>query len=81
MVFGPYGAMIVELFPARVRMSAMSIGYNMGFAVFGGTAPLLATFLIKETGYKLAPSYYLVLAAVVSLIVFIKIRETYKDTV
>ena len=81
MVFGPYGAMIVELFPARVRMSAMSIGYNMGFAVFGGTAPLLATFLIKETGNKLAPSYYLVLAAVVSLIVFIKIRETYKDTV
>ena len=81
MVFGPFGAMIVELFPARIRMSAISIGYNMGFAVFGGTAPLLATFLIKETGSKLAPSYYLVLAAVVSLIVFIKIRETYRDTI
>jgi MHS family proline/betaine transporter-like MFS transporter len=81
MVFGPYGAMIVEQFPARVRMSAISIGYNLGFAVFGGTAPLLATYLIKETGNKLAPSYYLVLAAVVSLIVFVKLRETYKDEI
>lgn len=81
MIFGPFGAVMVELFPTRIRMSAISIGYNMGFAVFGGTAPLLATFLIKETGNKLAPSYYLVLAALVSLIVFIRIRETYKDTI
>lgn len=79
MVFGPFGAMMVELFPARIRMSAVSIGYNIGFAVFGGTAPFVATYLIDLTGNKLSPSYYLVAAAVTSLIVFFMIRESYKD--
>jgi len=79
MVFGPFGAMMVELFPARIRMSAVSIGYNIGFAVFGGTAPFVATYLIDITGNKLSPSYYLVLAALVSLIIFVMIRESYQD--
>jgi len=79
MVFGPFGAMMVEMFPAKIRMSAVSIGYNVGFAVFGGTAPFVATYLIKVTGDKLSPSYYLVLAALISLIVFVRIRESYQD--
>ena len=81
MVFGPFGAMMIELFPAKVRMSAVSIGYNLGFAVFGGTAPFVATYLIDITGDKLSPSYYLILSAIVSLIIFAKIRETYQDNV
>jgi MHS family proline/betaine transporter-like MFS transporter len=81
MVFGPFGAMMVELFPARIRMSALSIGYNIGFAVFGGTAPFVATYLIETTGNKLAPSFYLIAASIISLIVFFVIRETYNDDV
>ncbi|MEM7009440.1 MAG: MFS transporter, partial [Thermodesulfobacteriota bacterium] len=81
MVFGPFGAMMIELFPAKVRMSAVSIGYNIGFAVFGGTAPFVATYLIDITGDKLSPSYYLILSAIISLIVFVKIKETYQDDV
>jgi len=81
MIFGPFAAMMVELFPARIRMSALSIGYNIGFAVFGGTAPFVATYLIDATGNKLAPSFYLIAASIVSLIVFFIIRETYKDEV
>ncbi len=81
MVFGPFGAMMIELFPAKVRMSAVSIGYNIGYAVFGGTAPFVATYLIDITGDKLSPSYYLIVSAVVSLIVFITIKETYQDDV
>ncbi len=81
MVFGPFGAMMVELFPTKVRMSAVSIGYNVGFAVFGGTAPFIATYLIQATGSKIAPSYYLVAAALVSLFIFIKIRESFRDEV
>ena len=81
MVFGPFGAMMIELFPAKVRMSAVSIGYNIGFAVFGGTAPFVATYLIDITGDKLSPSYYLIVSAVVSLVVFITIKETYQDDV
>lgn len=81
MIYGPFGAMIVELFPAKVRMSAVAIGYNVGFAAFGGTAPFVATYLIKTTGSKVSPSYYLVAAAIVSLIVFFKIRETFGDRI
>jgi MHS family proline/betaine transporter-like MFS transporter len=79
MLFAPLGATLVELFPTRVRLSAMSLGYNLGFSIFGGTAPLVATYLIKETGSSVAPGIYLIFSALVSLIVFLKIRETYRD--
>ncbi|MGB7292866.1 MAG: MFS transporter [Thermodesulfobacteriota bacterium] len=79
MLFAPLGATLVELFPTKVRLSAMSLGYNLGFSIFGGTAPLVATYLIKETGSILAPSIYLIFSALVSLFVFLKIRETYRD--
>ena len=62
-------------------MSAVSIGYNLGFAVFGGTAPFIATYLIDITGDKLSPSYYLIVSALISLIVFARIRESYQDDV
>lgn len=81
MIFGPFGAMMIELFPAKVRMSAVSIGYNLGFAVFGGTAPFIATYLIDVTGNKLSPSYYLMASALISLFVFARIRESYQDDV
>jgi MHS family proline/betaine transporter-like MFS transporter len=79
MLFAPLGTTLVELFPTKVRLSAMSLGYNLGFSIFGGTAPLVATYLIKETGSIVAPSIYLVLSALVSLFVFLKMRETHKD--
>jgi MHS family proline/betaine transporter-like MFS transporter len=79
MLFAPLGATLVELFPTRVRLSAMSLGYNLGFSIFGGTAPLVATYLIKETGSSVAPGIYLILSALVSLFVFLNIRETYRD--
>ena len=42
--------LIVELFPTRVRYSAYGLGYNISSALFGGTAPLLMTLLIAQTG-------------------------------
>lgn len=42
--------LIVELFPTRVRQSAYGLGYNISSAVFGGTAPLLMTWLIPKFG-------------------------------
>jgi MHS family proline/betaine transporter-like MFS transporter len=79
MVFAPLGATLVELFPTRVRLSAMSLGYNVGFSFFGGTAPLIATYIIKETGSNVAPGIYLAFSALISLFVFLIIRETYRD--
>ena len=43
------------------------LGYNIGVAVFGGCTPLVATWLIRTTGLAVAPSFWVILAAVVSL--------------
>lgn len=67
---------MTELFPARVRCSAVSIGYNLALAIFGGTTPLVATWLIHATGDPLAIAWYLMAAAAVSLAVIVGLRET-----
>ena len=56
-----------ELFATRVRSSGYSIGYNLSVAVFGGTAPYVATWLVARTGNEIAPAYYVIAAAVVTL--------------
>ena len=65
-----------EILPTRVRYTALSIGYNVAVAVFGGFAPFIATWLIGVTGSKLAPSYYLIAAAAITFLVVLRIRET-----
>jgi MFS transporter, MHS family, proline/betaine transporter len=65
-----------ELFTTRVRSGGFGIGYNFSVAIFGGTAPYIATWLIDRTGNPLSPSYYVIFAAVVSLITVLTMRET-----
>ncbi|KGI70362.1 MFS transporter [Mycolicibacterium rufum] len=66
----------VELFATRIRFSGFSVGYNVCVALFGGTTPYVVTWLTARTGDAVAPSYYLVAAAVVSLGVALTLRET-----
>jgi MHS family proline/betaine transporter-like MFS transporter len=65
-----------ELFATRVRSTGYSIGYNVSVALFGGTAPYVATWLTDRTGSSVAPAYYLVAAAAVSLATVLTMRET-----
>lgn len=65
-----------ELFATRVRSSGYSIGYNLSVAVFGGTAPYVATWLVAHTGNDIAPAYYVIAAAVISLLTVLTMRET-----
>src|SRR6185295_15937809 len=65
-----------ELFATRVRSSGYSIGYNMSVALFGGTAPYIATWLVARTGNEIAPAYYVIAAAVVTLLTVLTMRET-----
>ena len=65
-----------ELFSTRVRSSGYSIGYNTSVAIFGGTAPYVATWLVARTGSNLAPALYVVAAAVVTLLTVLTMRET-----
>ncbi len=77
---GACPAAYCELFPTRVRYTALSIGYNVAVAIFGGFAPFISTWLIQLTGSNLAPGYYLMAAATISFIVILKIRETAFDS-
>lgn len=64
---GTLPTFLCELFPTRVRFSGFALSFNAANALFGGTAPLIATWLIGVTGSTLAPAWYLVFAALVTL--------------
>ncbi|WP_032497195.1 MFS transporter, partial [Hydrogenivirga sp. 128-5-R1-1] len=67
---------LVEIFPTNIRNSGYSIGYNLPFAIFGGTSPLIATYLIKETGNLASPAFYLIFAASVAFFAGLTLKET-----
>jgi MHS family proline/betaine transporter-like MFS transporter len=73
---GPGPAAIAEIFPTSVRSTWMSAGYSVAVAVFGGFAPFIATWLIARTGSPAAPSFYVMGAAAVSLLVILRLEET-----
>lgn len=66
--FGPFGALIAELFPANVRSTGLSIAYNLAVMVFGGFGPFIVTWLIGVTGSSLAPTYYVMAGLALSII-------------
>jgi len=70
-------AAISEIFPTKVRYVALSTGYNISVAIFGGFAPLIAQQLIISTGDPISPSYYVILAAIASLITMVMLKETF----
>jgi MHS family proline/betaine transporter-like MFS transporter len=63
---GPMPALMSEIFPTQVRSTGLSIGYSIGVTIFGGFAPTIVETFIHLTGDKLAPSYYVLIAAVLS---------------
>ncbi|WP_125616004.1 MFS transporter [Specibacter cremeus] len=67
--------LLVELFPTRVRYSAYGLGYNVSSAVFGGTAPLLMTWLITSTGNIYMPAFYAVVTALGTLIAVSTVKD------
>ena len=66
---GPFFAATAALFPTAQRYTGLSVGYNIGSALFGGTAPLVATLLIEWTGNSLAPGIYLSFSGLIALTV------------
>ena len=65
---------MAEMFPPRLRFSGMALGFNLTLALFGGTAPLVATWLIATTGRLTAPAWYLVVIAAVTFIVTLTVQ-------
>jgi MHS family proline/betaine transporter-like MFS transporter len=76
MALGLQGAMVVEIFPLRTRVTSMSFAYSITLALAGGTAPLVSTWLIETLGHPLAPAYYIMLYGALGLILMWPMRET-----
>ena len=69
-------ALLSETFPTRTRYTASAITYNMAYTIFGGTAPLMATWLIGLTGSNMAPAFYLIVIALLALAGGMALPET-----
>ena len=65
---GPTNALLQRLFPTQVRYTGVALGYAIGAALMGGTAPLICTYLIKLTHNPYSPAVYLIFAACVGSI-------------
>jgi MFS family permease len=77
MVYGPIAAFLVELFPARIRYTSMSLPYHIGNGWFGGMLPLLATAMVASTGNIYNGLWYPIVVAAMSLVIGAAfIRET-----
>lgn len=76
MALGLQGAMVVEIFPLRTRVTSMSFAYSVTLALAGGTAPLVSSWLIDALGQPLAPAYYIILYGALGLAIMLPMRET-----
>jgi MFS transporter, MHS family, proline/betaine transporter len=72
---GVLPSLLSEQFPVQVRAIGVSFGFSTAVSVFGGLAPLVATWLIAQTGDPLSPSYYLIFTALLSLVALIAIQR------
>lgn len=77
MLQGVAPAAMAEVFPTRIRYTGLSVSYNTAMALFGGTAPLAATWLIKIAGNNhWMPAGYLVFSTLVGLAAVLYFKET-----
>ncbi|CAL8479448.1 MFS transporter (plasmid) [Caballeronia sp. S22] len=82
MVYGPIAATLVELFPTRIRYTAMSLPYHIGNGWFGGFLPTTAFALVAATGNIYAGVWYPVVIAAISLVIgFFFLPETRLRTI
>ncbi len=68
-------AAMTEMFPHGVRVSAVSVGYGLAYALFGGTAPAVAVWLIGRTGNDTAFAWYLIGLTAISLVLALGVRD------
>lgn len=76
---GSAPAMLVELFPVADRLTGYSLAYNLGLGVAGGTAPMIATWLMSATGLKSAPGVYMAGAALLSTLALFLMKDRSRE--
>ena len=68
-------AVMAGIFPARTRVTGLSLSYNVGVTLFGGFAPAVFTWLIAVTHNTAAPSFYLMAMALVSITALVLVKR------
>ncbi|MEY4753841.1 MAG: hypothetical protein RJA44_1516, partial [Pseudomonadota bacterium] len=77
MVYGPIAAMLVEMFPTRIRYTSMSLPYHIGNGWFGGLMPTIAFAMVAQNGDIYHGLWYpITIAAVTFVIGMLFVRET-----
>ena len=77
MVYGPIAAMLVEMFPTRIRYTSMSVPYHFGNGWFGGLLPTTAFAIVAATGNMYNGLWYPIVIAAMSFVIgMLFIRET-----
>ena len=79
MVYGPIAAFLVELFPAKIRYTSMSLPYHFGNGWFGGFTPLIASSLVALTGYNYAGLAFPIAIALMTFVIgTMYLKETHE---
>ena len=79
MVYGPLAALLVELFPARIRYSSLSLPYHIGNGWIGGFMPTVAFAMVAATGSIYQGLWYaIVIAGITAVVGILFLPETYK---
>lgn len=73
---GTMPATLPALFATDIRYSALAIGFNLSVSLFGGTTPLITTWLVDTTHNLLMPAWYLMGAGVIGVLTVFTMRET-----
>jgi len=76
MALGLQGAMVVEIFPLRTRVTSMSFAYSITLAAAGGSAPLVSEFLVKTFQNPMLPAYYILAYGAIGLAIMWPMAET-----
>lgn len=64
----------VEIFTTRTRFTSAAVSYNVAYALFGGTAPFVGTYLTGRTGVPSSPGYYMAAAAAIVFVLLLATR-------
>ncbi|MGE3396142.1 MAG: MFS transporter, partial [Sphingomonas sp.] len=69
MTYGPVAALLVEMFPARVRYTSLSVPYHIGTGYFGGFLPFISQYIVVRTGDPFAGLWYTIAVVAMALVV------------
>jgi hypothetical protein len=82
MVYGPIAAMLVEMFPARIRYTSMSLPYHIGNGWFGGFLPATAFAIVAAKGDIYSGLWYPIVIALVTFVIgMLFVKDTRKSNV